>query len=168
MSVTELMCPSLSDMHPELAIRHRVPAREPSVTILRMCSLRTFASEFLIFCHTEIFEPSSRVKVFQLTFRALTFSLDGPVQLVEIYLVTNFRAPTQQDNAVFTSTRSRTFRTLELHRLSLLKMVLHLISSHRAFAIIASSLRGASESPTQHFLSLHLWATQKGGLPSCE
>ena len=45
--------------------------------------------------------------------------------------------------------------------LPLLKMMLHLISSHRAVAIIASSLRGASESPTQHFLSLHLLATQK-------
>ena len=37
------LCPSFSDMHPELAITHRVPAREPSVNILHMCSLRTFA-----------------------------------------------------------------------------------------------------------------------------
>ena len=104
---------------------------------------------------TEIFEPSSGVKVFQLTFRALTFSLDGPVQLVEIYLVTNFEHR-RNKITLFSLPQDHDISHARTPSLPLLKMMLHLISSHRAFAIIASSLRGASESPTQHFLSLHL------------
>ena len=121
---------------------------------------REMPSELLMIFHTEIFEPSSGVKVFQLTFRALTFSLDGPVQLVEIYLVTNFEHR-RNKITLFSLPQDHDISHARTPSLPLPKMMLHLISSHRAFAIIASSLRGASESPTQHFLSLHLWATQK-------